>query len=357
MAATAIASEFTGSLAPRVDDRFVEQVDHCEPACNYCGGNEFAPLYSGIRDRLRHVPGQWSYVRCGGCGSALLRPFPRTEELPAFYPPVYTFSPELGHSRIKRLLSRAEYHFFFRPIYRAQARIIDRHLRALGTRPRKLLDIGCGRGLRLLDFKRLGYDVHGMDFVSDSVEYVQRVLNVPAVCTDASHLADAFEPESFDVVTAFHVIEHVTELDEAISAVHCLLRPRGWFVAAVPLIDSLQSRWLGKRWIGVAEAPRHVTVPGQEALRKLCRRHGFDPHSLVIAADSALSCAALIPLSLLPGSATTNLHKSGRWLATAERLLAAACTLPAWFVALAENYLARAPAQCIALMQKPASPT
>ncbi|MCI0358014.1 MAG: class I SAM-dependent methyltransferase, partial [Planctomycetaceae bacterium] len=184
---------------------------------------------------------------------------------------------------------------------------------------------------------------------------VQQVLGIPAVCTEVSRLADAFEPQSFDVVTAFHVIEHVTELDAAISAVHRLLRPNGWFAAAVPLIDSLQSRWLGKRWIGVAEAPRHVAVPGQNSLRKLCSRHGFDRQSLVIAADSALSSAALIPLSLLPGSATTSAHASGRWLATAQRLLAAASTLPAWLMALAENHLAQAPAQCIVLMQKPAS--
>jgi SAM-dependent methyltransferase len=323
-----------------------------EPACPYCGSGEFAPLYQRIRDRLGYVPGNWSYVACAACESAMLRPFPQTEELPAFYPPVYTFSPELAQSPLKRLLSSIEYRLFFCPIYRAQVRIVDRHVRPHGQSPGKLLDIGCGRGLRLLDFQRLGYNVHGMDFVPDSVEYVQNTLGIPAVTSDAGSLAECFPPHTFDVITAFHVVEHVTELDAAIRAVRRLLRPGGWFAAAVPLVDSPQSRLFGKRWIAVADAPRHVAVPSRLGMKKLCNRYGFDPQSLVIAADSALSNAAPIAMSLLPGSSTTKAYASGRLVATAQRLLAAACTLPAWLVALAENRLAT-PGQCIALMQKP----
>jgi SAM-dependent methyltransferase len=321
-------------------------------ACSYCGCNEFGPLYCGIRDRLDYVPGDWSYVACDACGSAMLRPFPCTDDLPAFYPPVYTFSPELAQSTIKRLLASIEYRLFFRPIYRAQVRIVDRHVRSRDQQPGKLLDIGCGRGLRLLDFQRLGYDVHGMDFVSDSVEYVQNTLGIPAVTSDAGSLAECFPPHTFDVITAFHVVEHVTELDSAMRAVRRLLRPGGWFAAAVPLVDSPQSRVLGKRWIAVADAPRHVAVPSRPGMQRLCNRYGFDPQSLVIAADSALSNAAPIAMSLLPGSSTTSAYATSRLAATVQRLLAAACTLPAWLVALAENRLAT-PGQCIALMQKP----
>jgi SAM-dependent methyltransferase len=334
------------------DSRMAERADREESACTYCGHAEFAPLYRGLRDRLGYVSGDWSYVACEACGSAMLRPFPRTEELPAFYPPVYTFSPELAKSSLKRLLSSVEYRLFFRLIYRAQVGIVDRHVRPRGKRPGKLLDIGCGRGLRLLDFRRLGYDVQGMDFVPDSVEYVQNTLGIPAVASDAGNLAECFPPHTFDAITAFHVVEHVTQLDSAMRAVRRLLRPGGWFAAAVPLVDSPQSRVFGKRWIAVADAPRHVAVPSQLGMKKLCNRYGFDPASLVIAADSALSNAAPIAMSLLPGSSTTNAYATARLLATAQRLLAAACTLPAWFVAFAENRLA-IPGQCIALMQKP----
>ena len=119
----------------------------------------------------------------------------------------------------------------------------------------------------------------------------------------------------------------------------------------MPLIDSLQARLFGKRWIAVADAPRHVAVPTQAGMRELCCRHGFDPGSFSIAADSALSNGALIPMSLIHSSSTTNSYASRRWLATCQRLVAAAGILPAWFAAAIENRLA--PAQCLALMQKP----
>jgi hypothetical protein len=91
-------------------------------------------------------------------------------------------------------------------------------------------------------------------------------------------------------------------------------------------------------------------------MRALCNRHAFDPATCRIAADSALSNAALIPLSLLPGSSTTNSYSGTKLLATAQRLLAAGCTLPAWALALCENRLFQMPAQCVALMQKPHEP-
>src|SRR5215217_2060933 len=99
------------------------------PPCLYCGGESFQPLYDDVHDRLGYVPGVWSFVRCNDCGSANLRPFPNAQDVPAFYPPVYTFSPDLAQSFLKRGLSSLEYQLFFRPLYRAQVRVIDRYTR------------------------------------------------------------------------------------------------------------------------------------------------------------------------------------------------------------------------------------
>src|SRR5436190_21150929 len=94
--------------------------DAAGPPCLYCGGSDFAPLYAGIHDRLGHVGGEWSFVRCESCGSAQLRPFPQAADIAGFYPPVYTFKPEIGASPAQRWLSRLEYALFFRPVYRTQ---------------------------------------------------------------------------------------------------------------------------------------------------------------------------------------------------------------------------------------------
>ena len=282
------------SLAPALETTSLvtERMSAAMPRCLYCGCVEFTPLYQGVRDRLGHVPGEWSFVQCVDCRSAQLRPFPRTDDLSAFYPPVYTFAPELAQSSIKRLLSEIEYRFFFRPVYRSQANIVDRKVRRPGEKPGRLLDLGCGKGLRLLDFRRLGYEVQGTDFVPDSVEYVRSTLGIPAVCTDTMHLAKAFPSDSFDVITAFHLIEHVTEIDSVLSAVNQLLKPGGWFAISGPLGDSANRDCSGAAGPWPQNAPRHVTIPTCAGLNALLLRNGFDGLNERATSDPSLACAA-----------------------------------------------------------------
>jgi len=78
--------------------------------CLYCSGTAFEPLYADVQDRLGHVPGRWSFWRCVGCRSALLSPFPRAEDLVAYYPALYSFTPEMGgKSRLRRWLAGLEH--------------------------------------------------------------------------------------------------------------------------------------------------------------------------------------------------------------------------------------------------------
>ena len=118
--------------------------DLAAASCLYCDGHDLEPLYSGVKDRLGFVPGERAFARCRGCGSAVLVPQPATDELPGFYPPVYSFTLELGKgSGFKQFLSRMEYKWYFRPQYKAQVR---RVMRACGrTR---------GDGKTLLDIDR-----------------------------------------------------------------------------------------------------------------------------------------------------------------------------------------------------------
>jgi SAM-dependent methyltransferase len=343
--------------ALQVDDRPATAPSAEEPACLYCGSSRFVPLHDNIRDRLGHVPGVWSFVRCQECGSANLRPFPKAEDLPAFYPPVYTFSPELAQSPLKRVLAALEYRLFFQPVYRAQVRIVDRHIRRRRARPGKLLDIGSGRGLRLLEFRSRGYDVHGVDFAPESVEFLEKTHQIPAVCSDIDGLTAAFEPASFDVVTAFYVLEHLVDVDHALRQCLRLLKPGGWLVGAVPLNDSLQARALGAWNVNVREAPRHISIPTQDALVKLARRAGFSHSSVRIASDSILCCAALVGLSLITGCATTNVYGgTQRYFGLARRLFGAsvACASIPWVVI--ENRLLNRPILGLLIGQKPIGP-
>lgn len=211
--------------------------------CLYCDSANLEPLYSGVRDRLGFVPGERTFLRCRECGSAVLDPLPAAAELPRFYPPVYSFTLELGGaSRFKRMLSKAEYHLYFKPQYTVQVR---RVMRACGWRNgngKKLLDVGCGRGLRLLEFRKLGFDVHGLDVQPDVVRYLNEELKIPARCADVSAMNRMYEPSTFDLITTYFLIEHIPDVRTAFAAMFDLLKPGGWVAAAVPFVDCVQAK-------------------------------------------------------------------------------------------------------------------
>jgi SAM-dependent methyltransferase len=322
------------------------------PGCLYCGGRDLDPLYSGVRDRLGHVPGERTFRRCRTCGSAVLDPLPRTDELAAFYPPVYSFTTELGgQSRVKRFLAALEYRLFFGPQYTAQTR---RVMRACGWRRgdgRRLLDVGCGRGLRLLEFRKLGFDVHGLDVQPDVVRFLREELKIPAEVADVSEIGKFHPPGSFDLVTAFFLIEHIPDVRGAFAAVFELLKPGGWVAAAVPFRDAPQAGWFGANWINATEAPRHLSLPTRAGMTAVCKAVGFERVEIV--PDSVLNCAGQVASSALPGASLTHAYGKGGLLPFARRAVGAGVMAAAVPWCAVENYALGRPSLGIALARKP----
>lgn len=322
------------------------------PPCLYCGALDYAPRHENVEDRLGHVPGRWSFWTCQECGSATLAPFPAAADLAAFYPSVYSFSTELGQqSAIRRLMAWLEFRFYFGPQYEAQTRRVLRRVHWTGVRGLRLLDVGCGRGLRLLTFRRRGFEVYGTDFQQEVVDDLRERLSIPAVCTDVEGLAGAFPPASFDLITMFFVLEHVPSIDRALRACLTLLKPGGWFVGAVPFIDCVQAPLFGARWIHVTEAPRHLSLPTRDGMTRACRRAGFE--RVELAPDSALNCAGQVGSSLLPGAAITHVYGGARWRPVLRRLAGGVVTGLAIPFCLVENYLLGRPSLGMVIARKP----
>jgi len=255
--------------------------------CAYCPGQTLDPWLDGVTDRLGIAPGTYSFWRCRECGSGILHPAPEPEVLAALYPEVYSFHPGVAKgATLKERIAGLEEKFFFQPQYQSQHRTMSRVM-GPPVPGARLLDVGCGVGERLESFGRLGYEVHGLDFLPAAVEHLRARLGIDATCGDIDELDQLFPESSFDVVTAFQVVEHVHDARALLARCFRVLRPRGWFVATIPMGDSLQASWLGARWCGVREAPRHLNLPSHEGLRRACRQLGFD--RVEIRSDSLLN--------------------------------------------------------------------
>lgn len=114
----------------------------------------------------------------------------------------------------------------------------------------RILDLGCGDGSFALQVAECAgsKDVWGVDFL-DNMCQVARKKGVNACCADLNGKFP-FENESFDVVHANQVIEHLIDTDNFVREIHRILKPDGYSIISTPNLASLHnifSLFLGKQ--------------------------------------------------------------------------------------------------------------
>jgi 2-polyprenyl-3-methyl-5-hydroxy-6-metoxy-1,4-benzoquinol methylase len=136
----------------------------------------------------------------------------------------------------------------------------------------RLLDFGCGAGVFLQRMHDRGWQAVGLDLSAKVVQYVREELKLPALAGTLP--SPILPPESFDLVTLWHSLEHVHRPLDVLCEVHNLLAPGGKVLVAVPNIDSSPFHWFGSAWYGL-DLPRHLTHFTPLTLRKMLDRAGF----------------------------------------------------------------------------------
>lgn len=98
-----------------------------------------------------------------------------------------------------------------------------------------LLDVGCAFG-RFLEVAAPHYTCEGLDVSRYALSHARR--RVPDVPLYQAAIQDFVVDRRYDIITCFDVLEHVPELEQALSRLRALLAPEGVLVAAVPVYDT-----------------------------------------------------------------------------------------------------------------------
>src|SRR5262249_34256030 len=120
----------------------------------------------------------------------------------------------------------------------------------------RLLDFGCGGGSFLERMHKQGWSRVGLDTSEAAVRSIRSELGLAAPVGTLPH--PELAPESFDVITMWHALEHVHAPLDVLREAHRLLAPGGRLLVAVPNIASWPFRWFGRDWFGL-DLPRHLT--------------------------------------------------------------------------------------------------
>lgn len=271
-----------GQGMPMPDARAVpiEDLHLAEVPCDYCGETEADVLLTG-RDRFCGLPGEFHVVACRRCGLRRTNPQPTGPGLAAAYPEAYsphradvTVPPAPAGSLRWVLANYRHYPLGHRSP--AAVRWLAWPWAALRLRNRKfvgylayegdgrLLDLGCSIGQYVAEMQAAGWQAEGVDLVPEAIATGRRAgLNLhqgtlPGIDLPRDH---------YDLVTMWHVIEHLPAPKATLEAIRGILKPGGRLALACPLSDSLGARWFGSAWYGL-DLPRHLTHFTRPALRR-----------------------------------------------------------------------------------------
>jgi len=160
---------------------------------------------------------------------------------------------------------------------------------------RRLLDIGCGSAVFLKLAREAGYNAFGLDSSARAASLAAKEVPDKVFCGTEEDLITA--GESFDILTLFHVLEHVPDPFKYLRRLRRLVRRPGGVLIQVPNLASCQARWFGSRWYGL-DCPRHVCNFTLSSLLHLLGRCGYRIER--VRHFSLRDNAAAIVSSLLP---------------------------------------------------------
>ena len=181
-------------------------------------------------------------------------PQPSLENLGRYYE-----SPDyISHTDSKRSLFEKAYHFVKGIALKNKLNLINSSSSGKG----KLLDIGAGTGDFLLTAKENGWSTIGVE-PSEKAKAIAIQKGIEFVVE-----TQELESHSFDVITMWHVLEHVPNLDNQIKELKRLVKPNGTVIIAVPNFKSYDAKYYGKFWAAY-DVPIHFWHFSKTAIKIL----------------------------------------------------------------------------------------
>lgn len=104
-----------------------------------------------------------------------------------------------------------------------------------------VLEVGYGSGIMMPSLKAVGKSICGIDLHSDPkrVSANLKKIGVDVLLSKGDILSADYPPESFDLVIAISILEHISELRPVIEKIAFVVRPNGHFLVGMPRVDNL----------------------------------------------------------------------------------------------------------------------
>ena len=235
------------------------------PACN----SEDIHFALSVKD-LSISQENFEVWECRNCSLRFTKDAPSEDHIA----PYYQSENYISHSNTHKGLINKLYHNVKKITLNKKRKII---MKATGLTTGKILDVGAGTGAFLNTMRQAGWQVSGVEPDQHARKNASDLYHLNLLEPDA---LKSFAPSSFDVITMWHVLEHVHQLNETIVQLKNLLTPKGRLIIAVPNYTSFDADHYKEFWAAY-DVPRHLYHFSPASMKKLLMDHGMNTPTLL----------------------------------------------------------------------------
>ena len=227
--------------------------------CTYCRAQDYTHEYRTF-DIFNN---NYELVKCNNCKAYFLSPNPNAEQLLKAYDDSYYGGSE-DDEKFEGFVEKGLNYFRYK---RAK------QIAELTQNKGRVLDVGCGNGRFLELLSKIGkIEIFGTEMSGSSARRAARIKNINLKIGELE--ATTFSKEYFDVITLFHVFEHIQEPVKYLEIIDNILKKDAYLVMSFPNIDSWQAKLFKGRWLHL-DPPRHLFFYKPKDLIVLMQKRGY----------------------------------------------------------------------------------
>ena len=203
-------------------------------------------------------------VRCEDCGFLLTQDPPVEAEIGRYYE-----SPDyISHTDTHKGLMNRVYHWVRKYMLGRKARLVKQSSRLSTGR---ILDIGTGTGYFSHAMHTRGWKVSAIEKSPQARAFAKEHFGLDV---ETPEVLSTYADKSFDVVTLWHVMEHLEHLNETWEKLAKILQDDGTLIVAIPNPTSFDAKKYGEMWAAY-DVPRHLWHFSPSSMQQLGVKHGF----------------------------------------------------------------------------------
>ncbi len=227
-------------------------------SCPICKGTHFQHFLDCADFTASHE--LFSLKQCTSCQFVFTEPKPDKDTISKYY---------LSENYISH--TGANKSFFDKIYLRVRDLTLKWKRRIIGRNStgKTLLDIGCGTGEFIKEMNAHGWDITGVEPSALARTAAEKNAGIK-IKESYSEL----ENNTYDVISLWHVLEHLHDLHEALKKFQSLLKKSGTIFIAVPNFQSFDAQHYNSYWAGY-DVPRHLWHFGKENMKMLLENNGF----------------------------------------------------------------------------------